>query len=233
MAFHDGAGAAATCRQQSGRELPRTGVRRLLAVLFALGIGGLFGLVVDLCEPPSGPVALAAIAALLVFGRLVAAGLDRGRRGRLEKMRDRAIRDGLAARGWLTVHDGSRCGSELERVALGPGGLLRVKATSRDGEILASQLNEAWLRQARRQRGALERLVGERADRLLVLADGHIAWPAVSRRRRVLVVPARILTGQHARGLGPVYTPRALDAFHAQVVDALEMGAAGRARSSP
>jgi Nuclease-related domain len=130
------------------------------------------------------------------------------------------ILDGVAAHGWLTVHDASTGRGNIDHIAIGPGGVLTIETKSRHGRISPSRIRQRWLAQAYAERRCLEGLAGVHVDCLLVLSDAYIVGKAVSRRRGVLILPARMLAGHLIRRT-PVLTPVQVNERYARIVSAL------------
>ena len=203
-----------------GRELMRRHARRWLAVLVAL-------MALALIAPATGApwlgvagFELVLIAAMLAIDGRVTARLDRRLRGSLAEERVGRILDALAAQGWLTVHDASTGRGNIDHIAIGPGGVLTIETKSARGRVSPSRIRRRWLAQAYAERRCLEELAGVRVDCLLVFSDAYIVGSPVSRRRGVLILPARMLAG-HLMRRRAVLTPVQVNERYARIVSAL------------
>ncbi len=191
-------------------------------------MSGLLALAVGIRGLPAALIAVAGIVAVLLVDRLVTPGLDRRHRGVRGEEKVGAILDRQVSQGWLTIHDVWTGRGNIDHIAIGPGGLLTIETKSYAGKVSDKHVSETWLKQAYAERKMLERLVGVPVDGLLVLSDAYILGAAVSRRRGVLVLPARMLAAHLVRR-DLVYTPEEVVNLHARVVNALDSGAGARA----
>ncbi len=130
------------------------------------------------------------------------------------------ILDGLAPSGWLTLHDLAGRGGNIDHIAIGPSGVFAIETKSRRGRISAERISGRWLSRAYAERERLEALTGIRIDPLLVLSDAAIVGPPVSRRRGVLVLPARMLAS-HLSTRQRILTGEQVRERYARIVSAL------------
>jgi Nuclease-related domain len=222
MAFGSSkSGVAARKAGQYGREVVRRDVCRWLAALVFLITAQLLGLAVGLHGAVPAVAEVAVIALMLLVDRKVNANLGRRVRGARGEEKVGAILDGLAAGGWLAVHDASTGRGNIDHIAIGPGGVLTIETKSHRGRISAVQVDQRWLAQAYAERKSLEQLAGVRVDCLLVLSDAFLVGRPVSRQRGVLVLPARMLAG-HLAKREQVLAPRQVREQYARVVSALD-----------
>ena len=205
---------------QYGREVMRRHARRWVAAL------ALFVALALLAPGLGAPVLfvaafeLALIVLMLVIDGKVTARLDRRLRGSVAEEKVGGILDALAAHGWLTVHDASTGRGNIDHIAIGPGGVLTIETKSARGRVSPSRIRRRWLAQAYAERRCLEELAGVRADCLLVFSDAYIVGSPVSRRRGVLILPARMFAG-HLMRRRPVLTPGQVHESYARIVSAL------------
>jgi hypothetical protein len=121
--------------------------------------------------------------------------------------------------GWRVVHDASVARGNVDHIAIGPGGVYTVETKSHPGPIRVGRLHGKVLGQARAQRGAVETIVVEPVEPLVVYSRAWVDRP-LSRRKGVRVVPARMLRGyleRQPRRLSDAEVERA----HARLADAL------------
>jgi hypothetical protein len=105
-------------------------------------------------------------------------------------------------------------------VIVGPAGVFTVETKSRRGRLAAERLDERWLKQAYAQAKWLERAIERPVVPLLVFSRAFLA-PAVSRRRGVMVLPARMIEGHLARR-SPTLTENDVQELQARL-DALQV----------
>ena len=203
-----------------GGERMRRHARRWLAVLVAL-------VALALLAPAAGAPWLAVavfevvvIVLMLAIDGKVTARLDRRLRGSLAEEKVGRILDGLAAQGWLTVHDALTGRGNIDHIAIGPGGVLTIETKNARGRVSRSRIRRRWLARAYAERRCLEELAGVRVDCLLVFSDGYIVGSPVSRRGGVLVLPARMLAA-HLMRRRPVLTQVQVNERYARIVSAL------------
>jgi nuclease-like protein len=153
---------------------------------------------------------------LLVVGRRVGRRPS-GFRGRQKVGR---ILDGLAASGWLTLHDVASAGGHVDHIAVGPSGVFAIETKSQRGRVSASRISRRWLARACAERERLERASGVRVHPLLVFSDAHLVGQPVSRRRGVLVLSARALAS-HLATRQRVLTAEQVRESYSRIVTAL------------
>ncbi len=130
------------------------------------------------------------------------------------------ILDALAADGWLTVHDVRTGRGNIDHIAIGPGGVFAIETKCKRRRIGRSGIRERWLKQACAERERLEQLTGIKVDCLLVFSDADLVGEFVSRRRGVVVLPARMLAGHLVRRAA-VLTREQIGERYARIVSGL------------
>jgi len=80
----------------------------------------------------------------------------------------------------------------VDHILIGPGGVFTVETKSHPGPVRVGRLHGAVLNQAQAQRRAIEEIVGEHVEPLVVFSRAWVDRP-LSRRKGVRVVPARML----------------------------------------
>lgn len=128
--------------------------------------------------------------------------------------------ESLAPQGWRVLHDISFGRGNVDHVLIGPGGVFTVETKSHAGRIRVDRIEPAMLSQAYAQRKVLERITQREVDALLVFSRAYLT-PAISRRKGVLVLPARLLGG-HLSRRPAVLTEGAVERILALLRGALE-----------
>ena len=100
--------------------------------------------------------------------------------------------EGLAGQGWHVVHDASLGRGNVDHILIGPGGVFTVETKSHPGPVRVGRLHGGVLNQAQAQRKAIEEIVGEHVEPLVVFSRAWVDRPG-SRRKGVRVAPARML----------------------------------------
>ncbi len=207
---------------QFGREEVRRVARRGLVQLAAIVLAGLLaGAVIGFTSWAFVPIEICGIGLIVRLDRRCTTEVARRERGAEAEERVGAIIDGLAADGWLSLHDvtaGER--GNIDHVIVGPAGVFTVETKSHRGRIGIDRIDRAWLAQAYAQRMAIERITGRRVEALLVFSDAYLIGKAVARTRGVLVLPARMLPGHLARR-APSLSADEVQALHGRLAQAL------------
>ncbi len=164
-------------------------------------------------------VALRGVLIVAVEGRL-GSRVRRRARGCRGQQKIGSILDGLAPSGWLTLHDLAGRGGSIDHIAIGPSGVFAIETKSQRGRISAQRISRRWLTRAYAERERLEELTGIRIDPLLVFSDASIIGQPVSRRRGVLVLPARMLAS-HLSTRQKILTGEQVRERYARIVSAL------------
>ena len=191
--------------------------RRLKAQGLAICAGGL--LAVALVWSAGAPLWVFAIVCAATIGAARAAEeellprIGRLSRGEEGERTVGALLESMAGSGWRVLHDISFGHGNIDHVLIGPGGIFTVETKSHWGRIDADGLDQRMLKQAYAQRKVLERITQRDVEPLLVFSRAYLT-PAVSRRRGVMVLPARMLEGHLARR-PPVLTASEVDRTHA------------------
>jgi hypothetical protein len=176
----------------------RLALRALLGLVVVLGAGLGVGLIAGFRSWTFALAQLAAIAGITAIDRLATPVIDRWDRGARGEEHVGRILDGLAADGWLVIHDATPGRGNVDHIVVGPGGLLTIETKSHGGRIMVDRLDEGMLKQAYAEAKVVERLTGRPVTPLLVFSRAFLDRP-VSRRRGVIVLPARMLAGHLAR----------------------------------
>ena len=148
------------------------------------------------------------IAVMLGIDRWALPRADRWGRGATGEETVGDVLATLVDEGWSVFHDIQTGRGNIDHVVVGPGGLFTIETKSHGGRIVVSGIDEQMLRQAYAQRKWLERATGAQADALLVFSRAYLQ-PALTRRRGVLVLPARMLC-EHLRRRGDVLSRAAV-----------------------
>lgn len=205
---------------QHRRELARRGAARWLAVLAALLAVELLALGDGLLSPALIPLELALLAAMLLVDSRLSARLQRRTRGFRGEQKVGRILDGLAPSGWLTLHEVASGRGNIDHIAIGPSGVFAIETRSQRGQVSVERISRRRLAQASAERADLEELTGIRIDPLLVFSDADIVGQPVSRRRGVLVLPARMLAS-HLSTRQTILTGEQVRERYARIVSAL------------
>jgi Nuclease-related domain len=208
---------------QYGREVLRAQALRWAAAFVALGIIPLLALLAGIWRPLLIALVLAVIVTVLLLDREVTSKLGRRARGVRGEQKVGRILDGLAASGWLTLHDVATGRGNIDHIAIGPSGVFAIETKSQRGRIAVSRVSRRWLAQAYAERKHLERVTGIRVDPLLVFSDAYLVGQPVSRRRGVLVLPARMLAA-HLATRQKILTAEQVRERYARIVSALSAG---------
>jgi Nuclease-related domain len=176
----------------------RLRMRTLLALGFLAIVTGALGRAFGLRSPLFVGSELALLVSMFVVSRFVLPLVERHDRGATGEEQVGRLLDSLAAQGWRTVHDVSLQHGNVDHIAIGPAGLFAIETKSHPGPIDLQRIHGATFRQAHSHGEALERLTGERVERLIVYSRAWVDRP-LTRRRGVRVLPARMLVGYLSR----------------------------------
>jgi hypothetical protein len=132
--------------------------------------------------------------AIFAISRWVLPLVDRHDRGAKGEEHVGELLEGLSARGWHVMHDASLGRGNVDHIVIGSGGVFTVETKSHPGPIKVGRLHGSVLSQAQAQRKAIEEVVGEHVEPLVVFSRAWVDRP-LSRRKGVRVVPARMLVG--------------------------------------
>jgi hypothetical protein len=184
---------------QYARQMTRQKSLRWFALLVAaLLVGLVVGVRAGFTSAAFIGAELILIALGLVLERTLLPRIDRWDRGASGEEHVGAILDGLASRGWRVMHDVDTGRGNIDHLIVGPGGVFTIETKSHGGRIDVDRLDERMLRQAYAQSKWVEEAVGVRATPLLVFSRAYLSQATV-RRRGVVVLPARMLTGHLTR----------------------------------
>ncbi len=141
---------------------------------------------------------------------------DRGARG---EEHVGGLLEGLPEQEWRVVHDASFGRGNVDHILIGPGGVFTVETKSHPGPIRVGRLHGAVLSQAQAQRKAVEGIVAEHVEPLVVFSRAWVDRP-LSRRKGVRVVPARMLVG-YVRRQPQRLDEQAVERAHVRLAGAL------------
>jgi Nuclease-related domain len=171
---------------------------------------------------------VALLGVIFVVSRYVMPLVERHDRGAKGEEQVGELLEGLTERGWQVVHDASLGRGNVDHILIGPGGVFTVETKSHPGPIRVGRMHGAVLTQAQAQRKAIEAIVGEHVEPLVVFSRAWVDRP-LSRRKGVRVVPARMLLSyvdRQPERLGAAEVKRA----HERLAAALAESSAGTAR---
>jgi hypothetical protein len=132
---------------------------------------------------------------MFAVSRFVLPLVERHDRGATGEEHVGRLLDGLSQRSgeqWRVIHDVRLGHGNIDHVAIGPAGLFAIETKSHPGPIELARIHGATFRQAHAHGETLERLTGERVERLIVYSRAWVDKP-LARRRGVRVLPARML----------------------------------------
>ncbi len=132
--------------------------------------------------------------AIFAISRWVLPLVDRHDRGATGEEQVGELLEGLGDRGWRVVHDASLGRGNVDHILIGPGGVFTVETKSHPGPVRVGRMHGSVLGQAQAQRKAIEAVVEEHVEPLVVFSRAWVDRP-LSRRKGVRVVPARMLLG--------------------------------------
>jgi hypothetical protein len=132
--------------------------------------------------------------AIFAISRWVLPLVDRHDRGATGEEQVGELLEGLGERGWRVVHDASLGRGNVDHILIGPGGVFTVETKSHPGPVRVGRMHGSVLGQAQAQRRAIEAIVEEHVEPLVVFSRAWVDRP-LSRRKGVRVVPARMLLG--------------------------------------
>jgi nuclease-like protein len=206
--------------QHAGETVRRHARRALAWLLVIVAVGVLVDLSFGLKSPVSIAIELAAIAGMLGLHRHYAPVVGRWERGADGERHVGGILDGLADRGWRVLHDVDTGRGNIDHIVVGPGGVFSVETKSHRGKVTADRVDGRMLAQAYAQAKHVESLVGHAVSPLLVFSQAYLIGRPISRRRGVVVLPARMLVGFLERRPARLPSPR-VDDLYQQLLEAL------------
>jgi hypothetical protein len=132
--------------------------------------------------------------AIFAISRWVLPLVDRHDRGATGEEQVGELLEELGEKGWRVVHDASLGRGNVDHILIGPGGVFTVETKSHPGPVRVGRMHGSVLGQAQAQRKAIEAIVEEHVEPLVVFSRAWVDRP-LSRRKGVRVVPARMLLG--------------------------------------
>lgn len=175
---------------------------------------------------------VALLSVIFLISRFVLPQVDRHDRGAKGEEQVGALLEGLGERGWHVVHDASMGRGNVDHILIGPGGVFTVETKSNPGPVRVARLHGSVLGQAQAQRKAIEAIVEEHVEPLVVFSRAWVDRP-LSRRKGVRVVPARMLLSYVDRQPERL-TEEEVERAQGRLALALaEFEARARARSAP
>ncbi len=166
--------------------------------------------------------------AIFAISRWVLPLVDRHDRGATGEEQVGELLEGLGEKGWRVVHDASLGRGNVDHILIGPGGVFTVETKSHPGPVRVGRMHGSVLGQAQAQRKAIEAIVEEHVEPLVVYSRAWVDRP-LSRRKGVRVVPARMLLGYVDRQPERL-DGQAVERAHARLAHAL---AESHARTRP
>jgi hypothetical protein len=189
--------------RHAGQHARETGRRKARLWLFVLATMVAAAITVVLVGHLSAAgliaVELSLLAGLLLLDRCAAPVVERWGRGAAGEEHVGHLLEQLETEGWRTLHDVDTGRGNIDTIAVGPGGVFTIEVKSHAGRLPPERIEPAWLRQAYVQSKWLERTTGRPATAMLVFSRAYLVPRPVSRRRGVVVLPARMLA-DHLRG---------------------------------
>jgi hypothetical protein len=167
--------------------------RTLTAFLVLAAAFPIAGLLVGFHNMALVPIELAMIALTFVVDRVASPIVERWQRGASGEERVGEIIDGLHTQGWLALHDAWTGRGNVDHILVGPAGLFTIETKSHAGRIDPDRIDARMLKQAYAQSKAVEKLTGLHVEPLLVFSRAYLAQRAVTHRRGVTILPARML----------------------------------------
>lgn len=185
-------------RRVAGQHARATVLRLRMRTLVALGVlailtGGL-GRLFGLRSAWFVGSELALLVTMFLVSRFVLPLVDRHDRGASGEESVGRLLDALSGGEWEAIHDVRVQHGNVDHVVAGPGGVFTIETKSHPGPVHLQRIHGAALRQAQDHAEALERIVEERVEPLIVYSRAWVDRP-LARRRGVRVLPARMLLG--------------------------------------
>ncbi len=176
--------ARSTVRRMRMRTLVALGVLAVATALLGRGFG--------LHDVRFLASEVALLMSMFVITHFVLPLLERHDRGAAGEEHVGGLLEGLACEGWRVIHDASMGRGNVDHILIGPGGVFTVETKSHPGPVRVRRIHGSVLNQAQAQRKAIEEVVGEHVEPLVVFSRAWVDRP-LSRRKGVRVVPARML----------------------------------------
>jgi hypothetical protein len=115
--------------------------------------------------------------AIFAISRWVLPLVDRHDRGARGEEHVGRLLEHLPERGWHVVHDASFGRGNVDHILIGPGGVFTVETKSHPGPIRVGRLHGSVLGQAQAQRKAVEAIVAEHVEPLVVFSRAWVDRP--------------------------------------------------------
>lgn len=172
------------------------------------------------------------LASIFVISRYVLPLVERRDRGASGEEQVGAVLDGLAQGDWRVIHDATLGRGNVDHIVIGPAGVFTVETKSHPGPVRVARVHGATLSQARAQAKAIGRVTELEVEPMIVFSRAWVDRP-LARRKRVRVLPARMLTG-YLMKRPPKLSAAEIELAQAAVAKALiehqERGRVSRAR---
>ena len=205
---HKGAIRARRPGQYARRRTRRIAWRALLAIIAVLVSAALLGLALGLHSPVFVVVEVVAIAFFVSLDRWALPCIDRFDRGAKREEDVGGILEGLAERGWLSIHDVFIERGNVDHIVVGPGGIFTIETKSHGGRIRLEEIDRRYLKQAYAEAKLIERVSGLKVKPLLVFSRAYLVGSVPCRREGVEILPARMLAGYFERRDGAIPAER-------------------------
>jgi hypothetical protein len=154
-----------------------------------------------------------------VISRFVLPLVERRDRGARGEEHVGGLLNELLPQGWRVIHDATLGHGNVDHILIGPAGVFTIETKSHPGPIRVSRIHGATLRQASDHAEALTRATGLQAEALIVYSRAWVDRP-LARRKRVRVLPARMLVG-YVLKCRPQLAPADVEGAHEAIVEAL------------
>lgn len=172
------------------------------------------------------------IGAIVLLDRFAGPVIGRWVDGALGEEHVGRVLEELEPEGWLTIHDVYTGRGNIDAIVIGPAGLFTVEVKSYQGKLSPERVRPADLKQAYAQKKWLESVADLPVDPLLVFSRAFLLGRAVSARRGVVVLPARMLTG-HLRRRSRRLSDDEVCRLHERLVAALDRTVPAAATARP
>jgi hypothetical protein len=175
---------------------------------------------------------VALLVSMFVISRYVLPLVERRDRGASGEEHVGGLLNELTAEGWRVIHDASFGNGNVDHIAIGPPGIFTIETKSHPGPVRVRRVHGDTLTQAQAQKRAVERVTGAAVEAMVVFSRAWVDRP-LTRRKDVLVVPARMLLGYLTR-LERTLTDSEMERAREQLTQALlEHHARTRAAAGP
>jgi len=200
-------------------------IRVLIFVASLTVMAAVAALLIDPLSPAFLPVDVVWIGGTLLVYRTISPQSQRWAQGAAGEEKVGAIIEGMSSEGWLPIHDVDLGRGNVDHVLVGPPGLFTIETKSHRGKIRVGRVPRAMLSQAYAQSKSIESIIGLPVAPLLVFSDAYLIGKVPAKRRGVLVLPARMLSGRLGR-YAPLYTPQEVADLHRRLHFALRASGA-------